>query len=592
MCRKIRATMIVLTFAVLCCCQKVYTRTWGVLMTLAAEGGEEPEYTEIKGYRLLYDEPDGENGFYKSMPRFELSHQDEGLITKYRIICPDGEVAEGQLDTENENLFWEGTAGDGTYHLSVWLEKIQIPEKPDTEPEDSDNEEPEEELPEFSEEELKTWEKNFVWQVDSTPPKIQFLSPAGEGWFRQAVLVEVKAEDEGSGIAGLHGGYGEKYFENGGGQLRFKVESASTAGKPIRIWVRAKDQAGNITEEERAIYIDMTAPVLDISGADNYLISGRNLELTFTVQEENRCGSMEVVMEQENPEGVKNEERLSQWQAANGGYVTGARLEQDGIYRFKFMASDEAGNKTELYRQVILDKTNPIIRGVELFQGKWLKEFCWNYDVADIVEDFTTYTYHLELDGRLYAPGQRIRREGKHILKLAAKDAAGNEAFSSAEFMIDNTPPVIQYEEQNGRKELREGQEFEKEADIQIRTENVQDKIVEIRINGKKQLVSDKSNVYRYNLDEEKPYEIITSAVDRAGNMAEKEIRIQVVKEKSTMKRIFSSGDYGKREGNGKAERSEKKKTTEGTVLGFGVFLLSGSIAAGIYLIGWRQRKK
>ena len=541
MCRKIRITIIVLTFAILCCCQKVYTRTWGGLMALAAEGEEEPVYREIKGYRLTYGEPDGNNGFYKSMPWFELTHQDEGLITKYRISAPDQEVTEGQLDMENTGLTWKAGMGDGTYDLAVWLEKAPVIEEPHIESQETEGEEPEDpdiKPPKYSEEELKKWEQKYSWKVDSTPPEIKFISPEGEGWFRQEVAVKVSARDAGSGVSGLHGGYGEEKFQTDGELIQFVVKSASIAGKPVGIWITAQDRAGNISKKEHSVYIDRTPPVLTVTGAEPYMISGKNLELTFTVEEENRCGEVEVTMEQEKPDGAENMTKLTGWRQQGRSYILLNSLEQDGIYRFTLTASDEAGNKAELYRQVIIDKTNPIIRCIELFHGKWMKEFCWNYDVAEVVEDFTTYTYHLELDGRLYTPGQRIFREGRHVLKLTARDAAGNEAFSSAEFMIDNTPPVIHYEEQEGQEKISDGQQFEKELSLQIRTENPQDRITEIRINGKRQKISDNSNVYRYSMDEEKPYEIVAFAEDKAGNTTEKAVGIQVVKEKSIAERV------------------------------------------------------
>lgn len=556
MCRKIKAATIVLIFVILCCCQNVYTRAWSGWMALAAEDEEEPAYTEIKGYLLRYEEPDGENGYYKSMPRIVLTHQDEGMITKYRFTGPSGEETEGQLDKDNLEMCREGPAGDGTYKLEVWLETVADTEAPSigvpnlegalisaeaSETETSEGETPEGpeiKPPKFSEEELKKWEQTFTWKVDGTPPEIQIIAPSDNQWYRETVTVKADAKDTGSGLAGVNGGYGEESFRSEGSRIQFEIKSASTGGAPVRAWLTAEDQAGNQSEKELFVHIDRAAPVLSMTGADNYMISGRDLNLSFKVQEENICQSMEVSVVRENQEGEASEALLTDWQADGSTYTAEVKLDQDGIYRFRFTASDAAGNRAELYRQVILDKTNPVIRFIELFQGRWLKEFCWNYDVAEAVEDFTTCTYHLELDGRLYTPGQRVLREGRHMLKLTAKDAAGNEAFSSAEFMIDNTPPMILYEEQEKQKKIRDGQEFENEAYLQVRTENPQDTITEIRINGKKQKIPKNSKVYRFSLNEEKPYEITAAAADRAGNTAAMEMGIQVVREKSLTERV------------------------------------------------------
>lgn len=620
---KIKATLILLTLAILYCCQKVYTRTLDGVLALASEGeGKETLYAEIKGYQLVYDEPDGKNGYYISVPRITLRHQDEGLITKYRFTNPAGECDEGELSFERNEICWKGLTGDGTYSLELWMEKIPRPEPPNPEPPEpespnpeptnpeqpesgspdseplnrelisaTDIEEPEEQPPEYAEEELKKWSQNFSWRVDSVPPEIQIISPLKQQWYSQEVLVQASAQDHESGVSVLSGGDGEVSCQSGGGQIQFKVKRVSTGGHPVGIWLAAEDKAGNRREETIPVYIDRTSPALFISGADNYLISGRDLELTFTVQEENICKGMEVLMEQENPEGERSETRLSEWKAADDGYVAAVQLNQDGIYRFHVSASDAAGNRAEKYRQVIVDKTNPIIRFVELFQGKWVKEFCWNYEVSETIEDFTTYTYHLELDGRLYTPGQRVFREGRHILRLSAQDSAGNEAFSTAEFMIDNTPPVILCEEQEGQK-ITDGQHFEKEAAIQIRTENAEDSITEIRINGKKQNISEERNVYSYSLDEEKSYEIMVSATDKAGNEVIKELGIQIVREKSLaervaepVKQIFANQTQGTDENIGKSKIQEEEGNK--LIIWIGLLIAVCAGGAGIFL-GWR----
>ena len=59
------------------------------------------------------------------------------------------------------------------------------------------------------------------------------------------------------------------------------------------------------------------------------------------------------------------------------------------------------------------------------------------------IEDFTSYTYQIRLDGSLYTVGDKISGEGRHILCVEATDSAGNKAQAKAGFVIDRTPPRI-----------------------------------------------------------------------------------------------------------------------------------------------------
>ena len=69
-----------------------------------------------------------------------------------------------------------------------------------------------------------------------------------------------------------------------------------------------------------------------------------------------------------------------------------------------------AGNQSKTEKQVIIDKDNPVIMHVEELDGKYMKEFQWQYESGEWIQDFTSYTYLMQLDDELYKPGEKIEK--------------------------------------------------------------------------------------------------------------------------------------------------------------------------------------
>ena len=85
-------------------------------------------------------------------------------------------------------------------------------------------------------------------------------------------------------------------------------------------------------------------------------------------------------------------------------------------------------------------------------------------------------------DGRkVYPIGTEIDTEGRHTLQVNAIDAAGNEAVARAEFVIDHTPPKIQF------YQVEEGVQYEGLLNFQVDSRKKEDWIEEVLINGKRQ---------------------------------------------------------------------------------------------------------
>ena len=171
---------------------------------------------------------------------------------------------------------------------------------------------------------------------------------------------------------------------------------------------------------------------------------------------------------------------------------------------------------------------------------------------GDLIQDFTTYTYTVSLDGRLYPLGETVNREGLHFLEVKAVDAAGNVGTASAEFVVDHTAPKVIF------RNLEEGKVYEEQQTFQVTLEDQKDEIREIRINGIRQKTSTHSKIYQYTVEDERDYEVTVKASDRAGNETTERITFEVAGKETLVEQILET-DSKKRWGSMKIKMKERK---------------------------------
>ena len=266
-------------------------------------------------------------------------------------------------------------------------------------------------------------------------------------------------------------------------------------------------------------------------------------------------------------------------------------LAEDGLYKLRMNVTDMAGNVSHAERQLIIDKENPVIAHVDELDGKYLKKFSWNYSIEESIKDFTNYTYVMKVDDAFYRPGEKIEKEGVHVLTIEALDSAGNKGEAKARFTIDHTPPVIEFEE------IEDGEKYEKEKTFYVRTENLEDQIEYIKINGKKQNRKKQKKGYEIQLNEAKNYEIEVKAKDFAGNEKVSQIGFEIYEEKSLWQKIVEPVRKYIFYGNEKViqdEKMVKEDKKEGKkkniILWEGAVLFGALIVVGIWK--WEKVKE
>ena len=504
---------------------------------------EEEPPIQMREYELDIPEADGENGYYVTVPNVEIRHVNETGNTVYCLKCGERIVAEGRLSEEGSKaLLGEGQFAEGHYVLTVYMEDETGVK-------------------------AEGYEKRAEFTVDTQAPVFEMAVPSGfDSWYQGGVELYVQAEDgmPGSGIDTITCYCGGEYVDTvTGNEGTFLISQASRRAEGAEVTVMVSDKAGHRISDTRKVYIDDSIPQIKMEGMTDYMITSREVPVTFQISEENGLRNCEAVAEWEDTEGNKTMLPVTEWSDAEGVTKAEVLFKEDGIYRVNVSAEDLAGHLAVEEAQFIIDSHNPVIRYVDRLEGQCRKSFRWDYQKEEFIKDFTTYAYQIQLDSRLYPVGEEIEEEGRHLLRVEAVDAAGNKAEAKAGFMVDHTPPEILF------LDVENSGIYEETKTFGISSENAEDKIQEVWINGVLQNISRDKEEYFFTVQENKGYEVAVKARDKAGNEASASIMFEVVPKETILqkawkpvRKIFMRGDSKeKREEGGKKEKEEGRKS-------------------------------
>lgn len=504
---------------------------------------EDSEKEAIKPYQIVYNEPDGENRYYIHRPDGRIMHMSKRGTTRYLFKNGNNEQQEGILDRQNESfLLKQLNFTDGGNELKIWMEDEKGHRV------------------ENSESQKEFW-------LDSSKPVVHYeITGGSEIWHKDIAEVRVESSDglNGSQIAEIICKTGEKVIGKSNKETEiFRMEEESKNGEGIPVTFIVKDVAGNKTIVTDKVYIDRNVPEASIQGVQDYMITSKPVKVNYLAEEENIFQVVQAHISKEDITGRKEETEITEWRIGKSDESGKMRKEssqtltEDGIYKLRMNAADMAGHENQVERQVIIDKENPVIVHVDELDGKYLKYFRWDYSAGESVKDFTSYTYTMKLDDTVYRPGEKIEKVGMHTLVVEAVDSAGNKSDAKARFTIDHTPPVIRFEN------IREGESYEKERKFYIRTENPEDQIEYIKINGAKPKSEKQKGLYECKVDEVKAYEVEVKAKDLAGNEQISRIGFQIEQEKTLLQKITEPVKKYIFYGNEKAVKKEEQLKEE-----------------------------
>ena len=185
----------------------------------------------------------------------------------------------------------------------------------------------------------------------------------------------------------------KKYTKKASSTGKFKVTiPKQKAGK--KLYLSAKDKAGNISKTKTVIVKDKTAPV--VSGVSNNATYNRDVTISFK-------------------EGKATLDKKT--------IKTKTVVKAQG--KHTVVLTDAAGNKTTVV--FTIDKTAPVVSGVS-------NNALYNKDVTISFNEGTA-----ALDGKAVKTKTVVKAQGKHT--LVVKDAVGNKR--TVVFTIDKTAPVV-----------------------------------------------------------------------------------------------------------------------------------------------------
>lgn len=199
------------------------------------------------------------------------------------------------------------------------------------------------------------------------------------------------------------------------------------------IVIKAADLAGNRSEKRiRTGKKDTTPPLISIEGCSAYDVTREDVYLRFQVTDDHL-----------KPSGISGEAVRSD---SEGRILETEKLTfpetvftKEGDYAITVTAEDSYGNTAKRSWNFTIDKSAPIISGIQEYDGKTLSEFLLKQDMASFFSDFSGVTYRAYLNGRDYDENQPVDEPGTYVFRVMAEDEAGNAGTAQVKFSIE--PP-------------------------------------------------------------------------------------------------------------------------------------------------------
>lgn len=377
---------------------------------------------------------------------------------------------------------------------------------------------------------------------DRKPPKIHWIMQHPEvPEYEDSVLVLAYITDSKSGVANatlcctLNG---EQKFEigmNRNGSLFSAEISALPYNSTVAYKICAFDKAGNKACSKEYVYTvgDFHPPTI-----------------TFVQQFPAKPNYNETVIvvanatEPANASGIK-ELRLSY--SIGADWTTMVMTLNGTIYntsipkfphgttvQYRVSAIDYAGNiaSMDLYSYSVGDQYLPVAIFLTPKNGSFVsKSVCVSFYVhddnfreAELMLDGTLLDVWNQTGTHMYTIDTAMLNDGVHELKLRALDGAGNVAENTVSIMVDNTLPTAEI------LQPLNGSFVSGLVLVEVLSEDANFDCVELRINGVTCTWKTKTQIYVWNTTEygDGEHKITLTAVDKAGNKAEKQVVVVV----------------------------------------------------------------
>lgn len=307
-----------------------------------------------------------------------------------------------------------------------------------------------------------TSEKVIPFEIDSTPPVVDILSPKNNDYIglgKAPFDITVKVDDKNIQLYTLYMGEGDSptvWTELSNGNANVLNAAISTLDVEAytdglyTLKLTASDKSNNTAEITVLVTIDNTPPTALLTApiTDSYVkgpidILGSALDTNFVDYTLSIApGNLESANQWSdfgNATTSVDTARLFDWQL----------LPADGAYVLRLIVKDKAGNVSEVKVPVNVDQTPPaaptdLTATVEDFTNVNLS---WNANAETDLAGYAVYRDGIRITSTLLATPQYLDlnvAEGKREYTVTAFDLAAweSEKSSVAEVTIDTTPPI------------------------------------------------------------------------------------------------------------------------------------------------------
>ena len=376
--------------------------------------------------------------------------------------------------------------------------------------------------------------RSVSFRIDKTAPEVSISGTAGGGTSANSANVSFILKEafwrDASGVITIYRKAGDGSEET----LYKTINVTPTAYETVttesltetgvyRMEFTATDRIGHKSSTNQTFTIDREAPVVTLTGVNNYDVTDKTVEFKAEINDDfysSKTVSIEGTRTDKN--GKKNTLSFSSFNQHGNPTVINESYADDGIYDITVTATDAAGNKHSSTVHFTIDKTAPVITGLDDLDGRILTAVDLDFDLDEMVSDLTVCEIHMYLNGSEY-DGVSDIEDGSYTLLVTAEDELGHYSEKSVSFVLDTKPPVFIV------TGVEDGEVKQADYSIDVSLQLDEDKLTEVTLNGQAIDISEDSA--HIDVTKEGTYTLYMKAVDVAGNEAEQTIEFKYGKD-------------------------------------------------------------
>jgi subtilase family serine protease len=246
--------------------------------------------------------------------------------------------------------------------------------------------------------------------IDLTPPSIALSGVVDGAFYNHAVDPSYSASD--TYLASVGATLDGAVFASGG--------TVSSEGVH-QLVVTAADRAGNQAQVQASFELDLTAPVVSVSGVAEGQYYATAPTVTYTATDRNLL-SVTATLD-------------------GAALASGTAVSIEGAHVLIVSATDKAGNQANTTIHFTTDFTPPVISVAGVSEGQKATSFTATFSATDANLDSVSAT----LNGAAFTSGTTVTSLGANTLVVTATDKAGNHATQTVHFVVVPSRPSFSF---------------------------------------------------------------------------------------------------------------------------------------------------